>query len=82
LLNSDWGVTKSAGGGVFSTQTIGRVTSSTDDGSGVFIPQFDYTGPTNDASDPSTATYVSNGQASNSWQLMFSLRYEYGGGIF
>ncbi len=64
---------------MFSTQTIGRVSDSVDDGSGVFIPQFDYPGPTNDSSDPATATYVSNGRASNSWQVQFSLRYEYGG---
>ena len=77
LLDSDWGVLKTAGGGVFPNINIARVTDAT-----AGVPNFDYNGPTNDAADPSTATFVDNGDNRNSWQLQFSLRYEYGGGIF
>jgi hypothetical protein len=77
MLDSDWGIIKTAGGGVFPNVNIARVTDAT-----AGVPNFDYNGPTNDVSDPSTATFVDNGDNRNSWQLQFSLRYEYGQGIF
>ena len=83
LIDSSEGLIKSAGGGVFSTQQVGRVTGGTDLGTGNGVqPDFNYTGPTNDPTDPTTATFVNNGQNRNSWQIQFSLRYEYGGNIF
>ena len=71
LLNSDWGQIETAGGGVFSTQTIVRVTDSENG-----VPNFDYSGPTPED------TFVNNGDTRNSWQLQLSLRYEFGSEIF
>ncbi len=79
LIDSDWGVIKTAGGGVFDTQSIANVTSGVDNGSGQIVPVHAYSGP--DLTDPNS-TYVNNGDNRNSWQLQFSLRYEYGGSIF
>jgi len=71
LLNKDWGVTKSAGGGTFFTQTVVRLNEQ-DSGD----PLFSYSGP-----DPDEI-YVSNGQNQNSWQLQVMLRYEHGPKLF
>jgi len=73
LINNDWGIIKTAGGGVFDTQSITSVT----DASAAGIPNHDYTGPAN-----KDETYVNNGDNRNSWQLQFALRYEYGRGLF
>jgi len=67
LLNSDWGVIETAGGGVFDSQTIARVSSAPGG-----VPEFTYSGPTPDA------TFVNNGDNRNSWQLQLMLRYEFG----
>ena len=76
FLDSDWGIIKTAGGGVFPTVNIARVTDATNG-----VPNFDYNGPTNDG-DPANATFTENGDPRSSWQLQVSLRYEYGQGIF
>lgn len=71
LLNSDWGVTKSAGGGTFFTETVIRLEEQeTGD------PLWSYSGP-----DPDEI-YVNNGQNQNSWQLQVQVRYEHGPNIF
>jgi hypothetical protein len=71
LFNSDWGVTKSAGGGTFFTQTVIRLNEQ-DSGD----PLWSYSGP-----DPDEI-YVSNGQNQNSWQLQLMVRYEHGPKLF
>lgn len=71
LLNNDWGQIETAGGGVFFTQTIVRVT----DAVGV-VPNFDYSGPTPED------TFVNNGDNRNSWQLQLMVRYEHGPKLF
>jgi hypothetical protein len=77
LLNSDWGIIKTAGGGVFSTQTVMR---ASDDPLTNGQLNFDYSGP--EPGDPDNDIYVNNGDTRNSWQLQIGLRYEYGSGIF
>ncbi|MDT8435515.1 MAG: TonB-dependent receptor [Gemmatimonadota bacterium] len=74
LLDGDWGVVETAGGGVFSTQTVARVTDATDG-----VPNFDFSGP-NVLDDGEDAIFVRNGDPRNSWQLQLSLRWEFGGG--
>jgi Carboxypeptidase regulatory-like domain len=71
LLNSDWGQIETAGGGVFDSQTIVRVSDAPGG-----VPNFDYSGPTPDE------TFVNNGDNRNSWQLQLMVRYEFGSQVF
>jgi len=71
LLNSDWGIIKTAGGGVFSSQTVVRLNQQDTGG-----PLFTYSGP-----DPED-TFVNNGDNRNSWQLQLMVRYEHGPKLF
>jgi hypothetical protein len=71
LLNSDWGIIKTAGGGVFPSQTVVRLNEQ-DSGD----PLFTYSGP-----DPED-TFVNNGDNRNSWQLQLMVRYEHGPKVF
>ena len=71
MLNSDWGLIKTAGGGVFDSQTVVRVTDAVNG-----VPNFDYSGP-----DPED-TFVDNGDNRNSWQLQLMVRYEHGPKFF
>ena len=79
LLNSDWGIIKTAGGGVFDSQTLVRATEGTgcDAGGGNCTGLlYDYSGPTPDE------TFVNNGDNRNSWQLQMMVRYEHGPKFF
>jgi outer membrane receptor for ferrienterochelin and colicin len=71
MLNSDWGIIKTAGGGVFPSQTVVRLNEQ-DSGD----PLFTYSGP-----DPED-TFVNNGDNRNSWQLQLMVRYEHGPNMF
>jgi hypothetical protein len=71
MLNSDWGIIKTAGGGVFPSQTVVRLNEQ-DSGD----PLFTYSGP-----DPED-TFVNNGDNRNSWQLQLMVRYEHGPKVF
>ncbi len=76
LLNSDWGAIKTAGGGVFDSQNVARVTEAPGG-----VPVFTYSGP-DVLNEGSGAIYVDNGDNRNSWQLQMALRWEFGGGGF
>lgn len=77
LLNSDWGVIQTAGGGVFDSQAIAFV-SGDDDVTG--DPVFVYLGPRADDEEGISlkdALYDPNGDPRSSWQLQLQLRYEF-----
>lgn len=77
LLNSDWGVIKTAGGGVFDSHAIAFV-SGQDDVTG--DPEFVYLGPEANPDEGITlkdALYDANGDPRSSWQLQLQLRYEF-----
>jgi hypothetical protein len=74
FLNDDWGRIKTAGGGVFDSQTVLRVNTAPGGD-----PVFTYSGP-DVLEGGDDALYVDNGDPRNSWQLQLSLRYEFGGG--
>jgi len=77
LLNSDWGVIETAGGGVFDSHAIAFV-SGGDDVTG--DPVFVYLGPEANPDEGITledALYDPNGDPRSSWQLQLQLRYEF-----
>jgi hypothetical protein len=77
LLNEDWGIIKTAGGGVFDSHAIAFV-SGGDPVTGE--PVFAYLGPEADEAEGISledALYDNNGDPRSSWQLQLQLRYEF-----
>lgn len=77
LLNEDWGVIETAGGGTFDSHAVAFV-SGADEVTGE--PIFAYLGPEADEAEGITledALYEPNGDPRSSWQLQLQLRYEF-----
>jgi len=77
LLNEDWGVIETAGGGVFDSHAVAFV-SGADEVTGE--PVFVFLGPEADEAEGITledALFEANGDPRSSWQLQLQLRYEF-----
>ena len=77
LLNEDWGVIETAGGGVFDSHAVAFV-SGADEVTG--DPVFVYLGPQADPDEGISledALFEPNGDPRSSWQLQLQLRYEF-----
>lgn len=77
LLNEDWGVIETAGGGVFDSHAV-AFASGGDEVTGE--PVFVYLGPEAEPDEGITledALYEPNGDPRSSWQLQLQLRYEF-----